>query len=85
MDSTWGTNEVKWFYDCDNSSGNRLTRIKQKPKSLDQLQKDLFEEYDISVAPINLSSIALDFNVNTVEYNAKKSILITKGRLKAVM
>lgn len=85
MDSTWGTNEVKWYFDCYNDDGSKLTQIEQKPTSLDQLQKYLFEQYDNTVAPANLNRIYLHFGVDIAAFDAKKSMLATKGRIKAVM
>lgn len=82
--STWGTNEVKWWYDCDNDTGNMLTVVHQKLEPLEQLKSDLFSQYDSTQTPVGLDKISLHFDVNTVSYNSRKSLLTTKGKLKAV-
>lgn len=75
---------MKWWYDCDNNTGNTLTVVRQKLEPMDQLKSDLFNEYDAAQTPVGLDEIGLHFDVNTVSYNSRKSLLTTKGRLKAV-
>lgn len=75
---------MKWWYDCDNETGNTLSVVHHKLEPLDQLNSDLFSEYDARSTPAGLDEIGLHFDVKTVSYNSRKSLLTTKGRLKAV-
>lgn len=82
--TTWGTNEIKWFYDCEKDAGNKLTRMKQKLRGLDQLKNDLFDMYEYKIAPNDVNYILLDFHVDAITYEAKKSTMISRGKFRAV-
>lgn len=81
--SSWGTNEVKWFFDCDKDGGNRLIRIRQK-SALEHLNNDLFDKYDELIASSDLDYILLDFSVDAAKFDSKKSTLTSRGKFRAV-
>lgn len=82
--SSWGTNEVKWFFDCASDGGSKLTRIRQKLRTSDQLKSDLFGEYDALITPAAMDYILLDFGPDAVAYDSRRSTLTTKGKFRAV-
>lgn len=90
--STWGTAEGKWFYDCEpddvkiskNSSGNHLETIEQVLTNAERLEGDLLSEYDAFIAPLNLTTILLNFDLTQANFNAKKAFMSSQGRFRAV-
>lgn len=90
--STWGTAEGKWFYDCEpddvkiskNSSGNHLETIDQVLTNAEQLEEDLLSEYDALIAPLNMTTILLNFDLTQANFNAKKAFMSSQGRFRAV-
>lgn len=90
--STWGTAEGKWFYDCEpddvkistNSSGNHLETIEQVLTNAERLEKDLLSEYDALIAPLNLTTVLLNFDLTQANFNAKKVFMSSQGRFRAV-
>lgn len=83
--STWGNTEVKWFFDCDNDdSSNRLEQIKQNLTDFEQLQNDLFTQYDPIFAPKNLDGVRFSFDMTIASFNSKKSFMTSRGKFFAV-
>lgn len=92
MCSTWGTAEGKWFYDCEpdavnmpnNPKTNRLQSIEPNLTDAERLEQDLKEQYDAQIAPLNLTTVFLNFDMTSASFNAKKSFISSRGRFQAV-
>lgn len=71
---------VKWLYDCENlwDEDDKLEPINQ---NLERLQNDLFEQYDSSVASIDLSTFAVE--LTEAHFFADKSFMTTRGQFRA--
>lgn len=85
--STWGDTEGKYFYDCENDAeSNRLTPINQPLTNDQRLQQYLLQEqkYEPTIAPFDLKVVMLNFDLANANFNAKKSILESRGRFRAV-
>lgn len=52
-------------------------------QDLERLQNDLFEQYDATIAPIDLT-LMIAFEMADAHFFAEKSTMIFRGRFKAV-
>lgn len=86
FDSTWGTAEAKWFYDCENdSTGDKLSPINQNRTDDERLEMDLFTGLDPNIVPVDLDTVFLEFFLTNADFNSKKSFITSHGRFRAVI
>lgn len=59
-------------------------KIEPMNQDLERLQNDLFEQYDATVAPIDLTTLMVAFEMADANFLAENSKMISRGRFKAV-
>lgn len=73
--------KVKWWYDCENPADedDKLEPINQ---DIERLQNDLFEQYDATVAPNDLSTFTVE--ATKANFFVEKSFMTSYARFRAV-
>lgn len=81
--SSWGSTNVKFFYDCPDMSGHELTPEELPMSTEERLISNLFKSYDTFAVPQLDEEVMLDsFTIKNVDYNEQKSLLNTRVMVK---
>lgn len=74
--------EVKWLFDCE-SPADEEDKLEPINQDLERLQNDLFEQYDATVAPNDLSTFSVE--LAKARFIADKSFMTSHGIFRAVI
>lgn len=82
--SSWGSTNVRFFYDCPDMSGQEMTPVEPLFMSTEErMINDIFRSYDTFALPQLHEEVMVDsFTIKSVNYNEQKSLLTSRVKVK---